>query len=84
MQHNHYLEFVLVVFYHLMCDQCGSLHIITRSTSIQNATKTYDKQCYIMMDSEWDTVALDIFQKIYFLFKFYAAVMTKLSVTELT
>ena len=23
------------------------------------------KQCYIMMDSAWDTVALDIFKKIY-------------------
>ena len=37
-----------------------------------------------MMDSAWDTLALDIFQKIYYLFKFYAAVMTKLSVTELS
>ena len=49
-----------------------------------NSTKTYDKQCYIMMDSALDTVALDIFQKIYNLFKFYAAIMTKLSVTELS
>ena len=27
MQHNNYLEFVLVVFYHLLCNQCGSLYI---------------------------------------------------------
>ena len=32
MQHNDYLEFVFVVFYHLMCNQCGSLYIKTQST----------------------------------------------------
>ena len=32
MQHNEYLEFVLVVFYHLLCNQCVSLYIIRWST----------------------------------------------------
>ena len=65
MQHNDFLDFVLIVFYHSMCDQCVSLYIIigAQSITLVNSTKPYDKQCYIMMDSAWYTLALDIFQK---------------------